>query len=68
MKILHIDETFHPSYGYQVNPLAKFQQHQGNEVYIATVDKEHLYPVYKEFEILVKLLIRKTKFMKMQQE
>lgn len=49
MKILHIDETFHPSYGYQVNPLAKFQQHQGNEVYIATVDKEHLYPVYKEF-------------------
>ncbi|KAA4643181.1 glycosyltransferase family 4 protein, partial [Bacteroides ovatus] len=34
---------------YQVNPLAKFQQHQGNEVYIATVDKEHLYPVYKEF-------------------
>ena len=49
MKILHIDETFHPSYGYQVNPLAKFQQRQGNEVYIATVDKEHLYPVYKEF-------------------
>lgn len=32
-----------------MNPLAKFQQHQGNEVYIATVDKEHLYPVYKEF-------------------
>lgn len=49
MKILHIDETFHPSYGYQVNPLAKFQQQQGNEVYIATVDKNHLYPVYKEF-------------------
>lgn len=49
MKILHIDETFHPSYGYQVNPLAKFQQKQGNEVFIATVDKNHLYPVYKEF-------------------
>lgn len=49
MRILHIDETFHPSYGYQVNPLAKFQQRQGNEVFIATVDKEHLYPVYKEF-------------------
>lgn len=49
MKILHIDETFHPSYGYQVNPLAKFQQKQGNEVYIATVTKKCLYPVYKEF-------------------
>lgn len=49
MRILHIDETFHPSYGYQVNPLAKFQQKQGNEVFIATVDKNHLYPVYKEF-------------------
>lgn len=49
MRILHVDETFHPSYGYQVNPLAKFQQKQGNEVFIATVDKNHLYPVYKEF-------------------
>lgn len=49
MRILHVDETFHPSYGYQVNPLAKFQQKQGNEVFIATVDKDHLYPVYKEF-------------------
>lgn len=49
MKILHIDETFHPSYGYHVNPLAKFQQMQGHNVTIMTVDKEHLYPVYKEF-------------------
>lgn len=49
MRILHVDETFHPSYGYQVNPLAKFQQKQGNEVFIATVDKDHLYPVYIEF-------------------
>lgn len=49
MKILHVDETFHPSYGYQVNPLAKFQQKQGNEVVIATVVKDWLYPVYKEF-------------------
>lgn len=49
MRILHIDETFHPSYGYQVNPLAKFQQKQGNEVYILTPTKEYLYPVYREF-------------------
>lgn len=49
MKILHIDETFHPAFGYQANPLAKFQQKQGNEVYIATPTKEFLYPVYHEF-------------------
>lgn len=49
MKILHVDETFHPSYGYQANPLAKFQQKQGHDVTIMTVDKDHLYPVYKEF-------------------
>lgn len=49
MKILHIDETFHPSYGYQANPLAKFQQKQGHDVTIITVDKDHLYHVYKNF-------------------
>ena len=49
MKILHVDETFHPSYGYQANPLAKFQQAQGNEVYIATVEKKWLYPVFMAF-------------------
>lgn len=26
MKIVYVDETFHPAYGYQSNPLAKFQQ------------------------------------------
>ncbi len=49
MKILHVDETFHPSYGYQANPLAKFQQAQGNEVYILTVEKKWLYPIYRAF-------------------
>ena len=49
MKILHIDETFHPAFGYQANPLAKFQQKQGNEVFIVTPTKEYLYPVYREF-------------------
>ena len=49
MKILHVDETFHPAFGYQANPLAKFQQKQGNKVYIVTPTKEFLYPVYHEF-------------------
>ena len=49
MKILYIDETFHPSYGYQANPLAKFQQAQGHEVIIATVEKKWMYPVYRSF-------------------
>ncbi len=49
MKILHIDETFHPNFGYHCNPLAKFQQAQGHTVYIATVEKKWLYPLYKVF-------------------
>lgn len=49
MKILHIDETFHPNYGYHTNPLAKYQSMQGHEVIILTVEKNHLYPVYKDF-------------------
>lgn len=49
MKILHVDETFHPAFGYQANPLAKFQQKQGNEVYIIAPTKEFIYPVYHEF-------------------
>jgi len=49
MRIVHIDETFHPQYGYQVNPLAKFQRKAGHEVYIVTVSKDKIYPVYEEF-------------------
>lgn len=49
MKIVYVDETFHPAYGYQSNPLAKFQQAQGNEVTIVTVDKNHIHPVYRAF-------------------
>ena len=49
MKIVYVDDTFHPAYGYQSNPLAKFQQAQGNEVVIVTVNKDHLYPVSKAF-------------------
>ncbi len=49
MKILHIDETFHPNFGYHCNPLAKFQQMQGHQVIILTVEKKYIYPVYKAF-------------------
>lgn len=49
MRILHIDETFHPAFGYQCNPLAKFQKMQGHEVIILTVEKKYIYPVYKAF-------------------
>lgn len=49
MKIVYVDETFHPAYGYQSNPLAKFQQAQGNQVTIVTVDKDHIHPVYRAF-------------------
>lgn len=49
MRILHIDETFHPAFGYQCNPLAKFQRMQGHEVIILTVEKKYIYPVYKAF-------------------
>lgn len=36
MRILHIEEMFHPYLGYQVNVLTKFQVKQGNEVAILT--------------------------------
>lgn len=49
MKIVYVDETFHPAYGYQSNPLAKFQQKQGNEIVIVTVSKDQIHPVYREF-------------------
>ena len=49
MKIVYVDETFHPAYGYQSNPLAKFQQVQGNDVTIVTVSKDQIHPVYREF-------------------
>lgn len=49
MKIVYVDETFHSAYGYQSNPLAKFQQLQGNEVVIVTVSSNHIHPVYRAF-------------------
>ncbi len=49
MKILHVDETFHPNFGYQCNPLAKFQQKASNEVYIIAPEAKYIYPVYHSF-------------------
>ena len=49
MKIVYVDETFHPAYGYQSNPLAKFQKRQGHDVTIITVSKDQLYPSFTNF-------------------
>lgn len=47
MKIVHIDETFHPSFGYQINSLAKYQRMEGHEVWILTTDENHLHPAFR---------------------
>ncbi len=49
MRILHIDETFHPLFGYHCNPLAKFQSLAGNEVFVIAPEAKYIYPVYREF-------------------
>ncbi len=47
MKIVHVDETFHPSFGYQINSLAKYQRMEGHEVWILTTDENHLHPAFR---------------------
>lgn len=49
MKILHVDDTFHPNFGYQCNPLAKFQCKAGNEVYIITPEAKYIDSIYHSF-------------------
>lgn len=49
MKIVYVDETFHPAFGYQSNPLAKFQKQQGHDVTIITVSKDQIYPSFTNF-------------------
>ena len=41
MKIVHIEDFFHPDAGYQINVLAKYQANAGHEVIILTseIDK-----------------------------
>ena len=49
MRILHVDETFHPNFGYQCNPLAKFQSQAGHEVFILAPEAKYIHPVYHSF-------------------
>ncbi|RDU22743.1 glycosyltransferase family 4 protein [Anaerosacchariphilus polymeriproducens] len=49
MKILHWDEMFHPSFGYQINLLANFQAKKGHEVIIFTSDKIEKHPTFSGF-------------------
>lgn len=49
MKILHWDEMFHPSFGYQINVLAKFQAKQGHEVVIVSSDNIENHPTFSSF-------------------
>ena len=47
MRIVHIDETFHPSFGYQINSLAKYQALEGHEIIVVTTDAEHLHVAFR---------------------
>lgn len=49
MRILHWDEMFHPSFGYQINLLAKFQARKGHKVIIFTSDKIEKHPTFSGF-------------------
>ena len=49
MKILHWDEMFHPSFGYQINVLTRFQVAQGHDVTVFTSDKIEEHPTFKTF-------------------
>ena len=49
LKILHWDEMFHPSFGYQINLLAKFQARQGHEVTIISSDRIDEHPKFSSF-------------------
>lgn len=47
MRIVHWDEMFHPTFGYQINVLAKYQAMQGNEVIILTGEHPENHPTFK---------------------
>jgi glycosyltransferase involved in cell wall biosynthesis len=49
IKILHWDEMFHPSFGYQINVLPKFQARQGHEVVIVTSEDIKNHPTFLGF-------------------
>ncbi len=47
MRIVHWDEMFHPTFGYQINVLAKYQAIQGHEVIILTGEHPENHPTFK---------------------
>lgn len=49
MRILHWEEMFHPSFGYQVNVLAKFQAKQGHEVIVLSSENVDNHPIFSGF-------------------
>jgi hypothetical protein len=42
MRIVHIEDFFHPDAGYQVNILSKYQASLGHEVYVLTSEFEKI--------------------------
>lgn len=49
MKIVHWDEMFHPTFGYQINLLAKFQAYEGHDVTIITSANIKEHPTFSNF-------------------
>ena len=45
MRIVHIEDFFHPDAGYQVNILSKYQTRLGHEVYVITSEFKKI-PTY----------------------
>ncbi|AIY06289.1 hypothetical protein Plano_2324 [Planococcus sp. PAMC 21323] len=63
MRILHWDEMFHPSFGYQINILPKYQVKQGHEVIILTSEKIDKHPTFSKFGTQVDIEEEDRKYM-----
>lgn len=42
MRIVHIEDFFHPDAGYQINILTKYQVRQGHEVIVVTSEMQKM--------------------------
>ncbi|MBU5427912.1 glycosyltransferase [Tissierella pigra] len=49
MRIVHLDQMFHPEFGDQINILPKYQVKQGHEVYIVTGKSDVSHPRFINF-------------------
>ncbi|MGE7689364.1 glycosyltransferase family 4 protein [Lysinibacillus sp. NPDC097214] len=65
MRILHWDEMFHPSFGYQINILPKYQVKQGHEVIIVTSEEIEKHPTFSKFGGSVNIEQEDMKYMNM---